>query len=293
MDELLSTISSIVWGPAMLALLLGTGLFLTIGLRFLPIRRIGYAFRLAFEGRRAGKGNQGDITPFQALTTALSATIGTGNIAGVATAIYLGGPGAVVWMWITALVGMAVKYAEAVLAVTYREVDDRGRYVGGPMYYIRNGLGRRWHWLGAAFALFAMIAAFGIGNTVQANSVARVLEQNLSVPYWITGAVMAALTFAVIIGGVKRIAGVAEFLVPFMAARLHHRRHGDPDLEHRGRSRRDRHHRHRRLYRHGSRWRLCRRGCGRRDPFRRRARHLLQRSGSGQRADRTRRRAYQ
>lgn len=191
MDELLSTISSIVWGPAMLALLLGTGLFLTIGLRFLPIRRIGYAFRLAFEGRRAGKGNQGDITPFQALTTALSATIGTGNIAGVATAIYLGGPGAVVWMWITALVGMAVKYAEAVLAVTYREVDDRGRYVGGPMYYIRNGLGRRWHWLGAAFALFAMIAAFGIGNTVQANSVARVLEQNLSVPYWITGAVMA------------------------------------------------------------------------------------------------------
>lgn len=218
MDELLSTISSIVWGPAMLALLLGTGLFLTIGLRFLPIRRIGYAFRLAFEGRRAGKGNQGDITPFQALTTALSATIGTGNIAGVATAIYLGGPGAVVWMWITALVGMAVKYAEAVLAVTYREVDDRGRYVGGPMYYIRNGLGRRWHWLGAAFALFAMIAAFGIGNTVQANSVARVLEQNLSVPYWITGAVMAALTFAVIIGGVKRIAGVAEFLVPFMAA---------------------------------------------------------------------------
>lgn len=218
MDRLLSSVSAVVWGPAMLVLLLGTGLFLTVGLRFLPIRRIADAFRLALEGRRAGAANQGDITPFQALATALSATIGTGNLAGVATAIYLGGPGAVLWMWVTALVGMATKYAEAVLAVTYREVDAQGRYVGGPMYYIRNGLGRRWRWLGAVFALFAMLAAFGIGNTVQANSVARVVEQNLAVPYWATGAVMAALTFAVIVGGVKRIAGVAEFLVPFMAA---------------------------------------------------------------------------
>lgn len=214
---ILGEIGNFVWGPVMLVLLLGTGVFLTLGLRFLPLRKLGYGFRLAFEGRKAGEGHKGDITPFQALTTALSATIGTGNIAGVATAIFLGGPGAVFWMWLTALVGMATKYAEAVLAVKYREVDERGRYVGGPMYYIRNGLGAGWGWLASLFAFFAMVAAFGIGNTVQANSVARALEQNLAVPDWATGVVLAVLTFAVIVGGVKRIGQVAEYLVPFMA----------------------------------------------------------------------------
>ena len=149
--------------------------------------------------------------------TALAATIGTGNIAGVATAITLGGPGAVFWMWMTALVGMATKYAEAVLAVHYRERDADGRSVGGPMYYIRNGLGRRWEWLAALFALFAAMAGFGIGNMVQSNSVTAIVTSSLGVPNWSVGLVLAALTFAVIIGGVKRIGVVAEWLVPFMA----------------------------------------------------------------------------
>ena len=216
-SEFLGRLSGLVWGPVMLVLLLGTGLYLTAGLRLLPQRRLGYGVRMALAGRAARPGEEGEITAFQALTTALSATIGTGNIAGVATAIFLGGPGAVFWMWLTALVGMATKYAEAVLAVRYREVDVQGRYVGGPMYYIKNGLGPAWGWLGAAFALFAAIAAFGIGNTVQANSVARAVEQNLGVPYLATGLVLAVSTFLVIVGGVKRIAQVAERLVPLMA----------------------------------------------------------------------------
>ncbi|MBB4315186.1 alanine/glycine:cation symporter family protein [Roseospira marina] len=201
----------------MLVLLLGAGLYLTLGLAFLPQRKLFYGFRLMVGGRKVAAGHEGEITPFQALTTALSATIGTGNIAGVATAIFLGGPGAVFWMWLTALVGMATKYAEAVLAVRYRETDANGRYVGGPMYYIRNGLGRRWAWLGWLFALFATIAAFGIGNTVQSNSVAQALEGTVGIPTLATGLVLAALTFMVIIGGVKRIGSVAEHLVPLMA----------------------------------------------------------------------------
>jgi AGCS family alanine or glycine:cation symporter len=217
LTDALNAISSFVWGPVMLILLLGTGLYLTLGLRAMPIRRLGYGFRQLIAGRRERREDAGEITPFQALSTALSATIGTGNIAGVATAIALGGPGAVFWMWITALVGMATKYGEAVLAVKYREVDERGAYVGGPMYYIRNGLGDNWRWLGATFALFAMIAAFGIGNTVQSNSVADVLQSNLAVPAWVTGLVLAILVMIVILGGVRRIAHVAEKLVPAMA----------------------------------------------------------------------------
>jgi AGCS family alanine or glycine:cation symporter len=217
LSELLNAVSSFVWGPVMLVLLLGTGLYLTAGLRLLPQRKLGYGLRTALKGRSAQADDKGEITAFQALTTALSATIGTGNIAGVATAIYLGGPGAVFWMWLTALVGMATKYAEAVLAVRHREVDADGRYVGGPMYYIKNGLGAGWGWLGATFALFAAVAAFGIGNTVQSNSVARALERTLDVPYLATGIALAVLTFLVIVGGVKRIARVAETLVPLMA----------------------------------------------------------------------------
>jgi AGCS family alanine or glycine:cation symporter len=150
--------------------------------------------------------------------TALAATIGTGNIAGVATAIALGGPGAIFWMWLTALIGMATKYSEAVLAVKYREVDARGKHVGGPMYYIKNGLGEHWHWLGFLFALFGMIAAFGIGNMVQANSVADALHSSeFKVPTNITGIVIAVLAGSVILGGISRIATVAVKLVPFMA----------------------------------------------------------------------------
>ena len=214
--EFLDEISSFIWGPAMLVLILGTGIYLTSLLRFMPVRRIGTAFRLLKRGRRA-TGQPGEITPFQTLMTALAATIGTGNIAGVATAIALGGPGAVFWMWMTALVGMATKYAEAVLAVRYREVDSEGRYVGGPMYYIRNGLGQNWAWLAALFAIFAALAGFGIGNMVQSNSVTAAITSHFDVPNWLVGAVLASLVFMVIIGGVKRIGGVAQYLVPFMA----------------------------------------------------------------------------
>ncbi|HKJ76219.1 MAG TPA: sodium:alanine symporter family protein, partial [Gammaproteobacteria bacterium] len=217
LNTLLESISGILWTPVMLILLLGTGVYLTIGLRVLPLRKLGYGFGMLWAGVRPGaQRGEGEITPFGALMTSLSATIGTGNIAGVGTAIHLGGPGAVFWMWITALVGMATKYSEALLAVRYREVDSRNVHVGGPMYYIKNGLGARWQWLGGAFALFGVVAAFGIGNTVQSNSVADSMHQALGVPYWITGAVMAVVAFAVIVGGIGRIAKVAEGMVPVM-----------------------------------------------------------------------------
>ena len=214
-SSFLNTISGVIWGPVMLVLLLGTGVFLTIGLKAMPWRQLTTSFQLLWRGRSSTE--KGDITPFQALMTALAATIGTGNIAGVATAIFLGGPGAIFWMWITALLGMATKYSEALLAVKYREVDERGRYVGGPMYYIKNGLGDSWKWLGIAFALFGMIAAFGIGNMVQANSVADAMSSAFDIPDWVTGGVMVILTAVVILGGIKRIGVVAAKLVPFMA----------------------------------------------------------------------------
>ncbi|MFP4561143.1 MAG: alanine/glycine:cation symporter family protein [Thiohalorhabdus sp.] len=217
LNTFLESVGGVLWTPVMLVLLLGTGIFLTIGLRLLPLRKLGYGFRMLWAGIRPGaQKGEGEITPFGALMTSLSATIGTGNIAGVGTAIHLGGPGAVFWMWVTALVGMATKYAEAVLAVKYREVDEQNLHVGGPMYYIKNGLGPRWQWLGAAFALFGVVAAFGIGNTVQSNSVADSLHQAVGAPHWLTGVVMATVAFAVIVGGIGRIAHVAEALVPVM-----------------------------------------------------------------------------
>ena len=212
----LNTLSGFIWGPVTLVLLVGTGLFLTVGLRLMPLRKIGYGFSLLWRGR-AETDEKGDVTPFNALMTALSATVGTGNIAGVATAIALGGPGAVFWMWITALVGMATKYGEAVLAVRYREVDERGRQQGGPMYYIKNGLGENWRWLAFLFALFGTIAAFGIGNTIQANSVADAVGETLSINESVTGLVLAIFTALVLIGGVRSIARVAGKLVPLMA----------------------------------------------------------------------------
>lgn len=208
-------LNGLVWGPIMLVLILGTGIYLMLRLGFMPLLRIGYAFRLMWRGRHSDA--DGDITPFNALMTALAATVGTGNIAGVATAIVLGGPGALFWMWCTALVGMATKYSETVLAVRYREIDALGNHVGGPMYYIRNGLGPRWAWLGGAFAVFGGLAGFGIGNTVQANSVADVLHTHLSVPPLASGIVMAILVGMVLIGGIRRIGAVAGALVPFMA----------------------------------------------------------------------------
>jgi AGCS family alanine or glycine:cation symporter len=211
----LNWLNGIVWGVPMLVLILGVGLYLTFGLRLRSVLQVPLSLAFLWRGRvREGKG---EITPFNALMTELSATIGTGNIAGVATAIFLGGPGAIFWMWMTALVGMATKYAEAVLAVRYREQDSRGEWVGGPMYYIKNGLGAKWNWLAVAFALFASIAGFGIGNMVQANSVAHALNNSLAIPEWATGAVLFLLVGAVLIGGIQRIAAVAGKLVPFMA----------------------------------------------------------------------------
>ncbi len=215
-NEWVSALNSIVWGPLMLFLILGTGLYLMYGLSFMPLRRIGYSFRLLWQGREK-KDGEGDIAPFNALMTSLSATIGTGNIAGVATAIFLGGPGALFWMWCTALVGMATKYAEAVLAVKYREVDGNGHHIGGPMFYIKNGLKPHWAWLGTCFAIFGALAGFGIGNTIQANSVADVMNNTFAVPHLVTGVIIAILAALVLIGGIERIASVAGKLVPLMA----------------------------------------------------------------------------
>ncbi len=215
LSDFIGVINDIAWGPWMLALILGTGFFLMIGLKVMPLARLGYGFRMLWSGRKAA--GAGDITPFNALMTSLSATIGTGNIAGVATAIFLGGPGALFWMWCTALVGMATKYAEAVLAVKYREVDEEGNHIGGPMFYIKNGLGSKWVWLGTIFAVFGALAGFGIGNTVQANSVADALNAKFAIPHVATGIALAILAALVLIGGIRRIAEVAGKLVPFMA----------------------------------------------------------------------------
>lgn len=214
--NLVGQINGIVWGPLMLVIILGTGVFLQAGLKLVPIRRLGFGFALLWKGRDKGS-REGEISPFDALMTSLSATIGTGNIAGVATAIFLGGPGALFWMWITAIVGMATKYAEAVLAVRFREVDELGNHVGGPMYYIKNGLGKKWTWLAVTFAVFGAVAGFGIGNTVQSNSVASVMTENFGISPIVTGIILFVLTGAVILGGIQRIGAVAGKLVPFMA----------------------------------------------------------------------------
>jgi len=217
-ESVVGAINGLVWGPPMLVLILGVGLFLSLGLKLMPVLQIGAGLRLMWKGRSSsGTESDGEIPPFQALMTALAATVGTGNIAGVATAIFLGGPGALFWMWLTALVGMATKYSEAVLAVRFREVDERGVHVGGPMYYIRNGLGKKWAWLGVLFAIFAAIAGFGIGNTVQANSVADVMEATFGLPHWISGVILMVLVGLVLIGGIRRIGQVASALVPLMA----------------------------------------------------------------------------
>ena len=213
----MSWLNGIVWGVPMIVLILGTGLYLQIRLGFLPLRKIGYGFRMIAKSRKLDDMAEGEITPFAALMTALSATIGTGNIAGVATAIALGGPGAVFWMWMTAFVGMATKYAEVVVAVHYRQKDDQGEHVGGPMYAIKNGLGPRWGWLAVAFALFGGLAGFGIGNMVQSNSIAEAMNTAFGIPAWACGLVLAVLTGAVVLGGIRRIGAVAEKLVPAMA----------------------------------------------------------------------------
>ncbi|ARU89518.1 sodium:alanine symporter family protein [Pseudomonas sp. M30-35] len=215
-NSLVNTINGLVWGPPMLVAILGTGLFLMLRLKLMPLRKIGAGFSLMWQGRKKDDEASGEISPFQALMTCLAATVGTGNIAGVATAIFLGGPGALFWMWCTALVGMATKYCEVVLAVHYREKDERGEHVGGPMYAIKNGLGKKWVWLGTAFAIFGGLAGFGIGNMVQVNSMAHALETTFDIPLWVTGVVSMVAVGLVILGGIKRIGVVAAALVPFM-----------------------------------------------------------------------------
>jgi len=216
--SLVNTVNGFVWGPYMLVLLLGTGIFLTLRLGFMQIHTLPYALKLAFS-KNQDKTSEGDISHFQALMTALAATIGTGNIAGVATAYVLGGPGAIFWMWVTAFFGMATKYAEAVLAIKYRTVDDNGEMAGGPMYFLEkglpdHGLGKI---LGVAFAFFGAFAAFGIGNMVQTNSVADAVASNFGVDPLITGFVLAIFTAAVILGGIKSIGKATGIIVPFMA----------------------------------------------------------------------------
>jgi len=214
--ELLTSINNFVWGPVMLVLLVGTGLYLTIGLRFFTIRNFGRGLRYAWSGRKSSS-TQGEITPFNALMTALAADIGTGNIVGVATAIFIGGPGALFWMWVTAIVGMATKFCEILLAVHYREKTPAGNWVGGAMFFIKNGLGKRWMWMGSAFALFGIVACIGTGAMVQGNAVGGVLEANFSISPFVTAILLFVLGGAVLLGGVKRIASMAGKVVPAMA----------------------------------------------------------------------------
>lgn len=216
-NDVFGPINSFVWGPVMLVLLLGVGFYLMTGLKAMPFRKLGMALRFMVRGRVTEHGHKGELTPFRALMTALAATIGTGNIAGVSTAIFMGGPGAVFWMWCTALLGMATKFSEVTLAVKYREVTPDGSYVGGPMYYIKNGLGRKWKWLAFLFACFGCVAGFGIGNTVQVNSIADVMRSTFHIDPKITAGVLFVLVALVVLGGVKRIGVVAGRLVPGMA----------------------------------------------------------------------------
>ncbi|NJP38240.1 alanine/glycine:cation symporter family protein [Alkalicoccus luteus] len=213
--NVIGAISDVVWGIPTLILIVGTGLYLTIRLGFLQFRTLFYGLKLAFSPSKQDKKSEGDISHFEALTTALAATIGTGNIAGVATAVVLGGPGAVFWMWLSALFGMATKYAEAILAVKYREKNSKGQFSGGPMYYIEKGLGLKW--LAVLFALFGAIAAFGIGNMVQSNSVAGALTETFNVNATVTGLVLTVLAGLVILGGIRAIGRATAFIVPFMA----------------------------------------------------------------------------
>ena len=209
-EALIATLSGWVWGPPMLTLLVGTGLYLTVLLKGLQFRVLPLAFRLVFH---KDHGHTGDISHFAALMTALAATVGIGNIVGVATAITLGGPGAVFWMWMTGLVGMVTKYSEAVLAVKYREKGEHGMR-GGPMYYLAKGAGMPW--LGWLFALFTALATFGIGNMTQANATAKIFESTFHIEPWVTGVVLMVLTALVILGGIRSIGRFTSFLVPFM-----------------------------------------------------------------------------
>ncbi len=221
-------INGVVWGIPMLVLLVAAGLILSVMTRFIQFRKFGYAMRNTlgkiFKGHTAGKG---EVTPFQAVTTALAATVGTGNISGVIAAVTLGGPGAIFWLWITALIGMCTKFSEVVLAIRFRERNKDGDWVGGPMYYIKNGLGKGWNWLAIIFCIFGALAAFGIGNAVQVNNITDAINSAIisfnpnfdgaTVVNWIIGVIIAIIIGVTLIGGIKRLGSVTEKLVPFMS----------------------------------------------------------------------------
>ena len=217
-SEINQTINGIVWGPAMLALLIGIGLFITVKTGFLQFKKFGYMMKNTILGLGSKEQRSKDasgVSPFQAVATAMAGTIGTGSIAGLATAIVCGGPGAVFWMWVSALLGMVTKYSEIVLSIYFRQKNKAGEWVGGPMYYIKNGL--KQNWLAVLFCVFAMIACLGTGNATQSNSIAVALKSTVGVETWITGLVLTVIAAAVILGGMRRIASVNEKLVPIMA----------------------------------------------------------------------------
>lgn len=218
-SKILKEVNDFVWGPCMLVLLVGTGVFLTVRLKFLPWRNLGYALKSVFKKPDKTQQHEGDITPFQSLMTALAATIGTGNIVGVATAMILGGPGALVWMWISALFGLSTKYGESLLAVKYRETNNDGEMAGGPMYAMKNGFKNKTigKILAYLFAFFAVMASFGIGNMTQANSISEALNNTFGIDQRLVGAVITILATIILLGGIKSIGKVCEKIVPFMA----------------------------------------------------------------------------
>src|SRR5690625_4302719 len=207
-------VSGYVCGPPLLILLVGTGIFLTIRVGILQIRLLPYALKLVFT-KSKDKQSEGDISHFQALMTAMAATVGVGNIVGVATAVVMGGPGAIFWMWLAGFFGMATKYGEAILAVKYRVKDSKGQMSGGPMYYLEHGLKQKW--LGVLFAIFGAFAAFGIGNGTQAKAVADAMNNTFNIPFWVTGIALVIFAGLVILGGIKWIGRVTSFFVPIMA----------------------------------------------------------------------------
>lgn len=219
-NEIVNQIDAFVWGPVMLVLLVGTGIFLTVRLKFLPWRNLGYALRSVLsKDARTKKRGTGDVSPFSALMTALAATIGTGNIIGVATAMFSGGPGALVWMWISACFGLTSKFSECMLSIKYREVNAKGEMSGGPMYTMKNAFKNKafGKTLGFLFALFSVLASFGIGNMTQANSIAGSLTETFSIPSWITGIILTVLALMIILGGITSISRVSSVVVPAMA----------------------------------------------------------------------------
>ncbi len=218
-ENILSSIDDVVWGPVMLVLLMGTGIFLTFRTRFLGWRNLAYALKSGLGKKARTKSGTGDISPFSALTTALAATIGTGNIVGVATAMVSGGPGALVWMWLSAFFGLTSKFSECMLAIKYREVNEQGEMSGGPMYTMKNALKNKRFGaaLGFLFALFTVIASFGIGDLTQANSITEALYNTFNIPQWAAGLVITALALIIIVGGIKTISKVSQVVVPLMA----------------------------------------------------------------------------